>query len=152
METPPPTCTNTLLLSASEHCWHFRHLGKRVRRRRGHHWELGSFTQKLQGRGWGFGETIYFPNKSISPPQKGDVRVHRMWWACPQGGSPAGEQGDSVTPEDRGWLHVISPCEWGASGKIKLSWIYSFLTDVPWVEPGFWWGYWPSLWRTIGLQ
>ena len=108
METPPPTCTNTLLLSASEHCWHFRHLGKRVRRRRGHHWELGSFTQKLQGRGWGFGETIYFPNKSISPPQKGDFRVHGTCWACPQGGSPAVEQGDSVTPEDRGWLHVIS--------------------------------------------
>ena len=106
METPPPTCTNTLLLSASEHCWHFRHLGKRVRRRGGHHWELGSFTQKLQGRGWGFGETIYFPNKSISPPQKGDFRVHRMWWACPQGGSPAGEEGTLSLREEG-----VAPCD-----------------------------------------
>ena len=60
----------------------------------------------------------------MSPPQKGDFWVLRMWWACPKGGSPAGEQGDSVTPEDRGWLHVISPvwvrCCWGNTIILEL--------------------------------
>ena len=91
-------------------------------------WEIGQEKRRspprprvlhknMPGERMGFRKMIYFPPKYTSPPQKGDFQIHRMWWACPQGGSPAGEE-PTLSLQRTGCGSTRSlHCAWGADGK-----------------------------------
>ena len=84
-------------------------------RRGGHHWELESFTQTLQGRDE-VQEHNFFSQQINKPSTEGDFEAT----GC---GEPAHREGVQQVrkglchSEERGWLHVISPfwvrCFWG---------------------------------------
>ena len=116
MEIPSPSYTNTLLLSASEHCWCFGHLGKRVRTSGGHHGELGSFRETLQGRGWGSGREFIFPTNKQALHRKEILRPQDM--VSLSSGRESSRWGRHSVTQRRGGGSMWSlSSEWGAAGK-----------------------------------
>ena len=87
-----------------------------IRRRGGHHWELWSFTETLQGRD-GVQEDNLFSQEINKPSTERRFWGHRNWWASPQGGSAAGEEGTLSLQRTGGGSMWSLPSEWGAAGK-----------------------------------
>ena len=77
-------------------------------------WRTRILHRNTQGRGWGSGREFIFPtNKQALHRRR--FWGHRMWWACAQGGSPAGEKG-TLSLRGQG----VAPCDLSLLSEVLL--------------------------------
>lgn len=138
VKIPSPELHNILCSLHEWHCWCFGHLGSGEKRRSPPE-NQGPPARNTRSRDGVLGrEFQYFPNNFNKPTER-DFGGSKDVVSLSREESSRWRRG--LRPPETEEAPCRSSCEWGAAGKIQLSWIRDSHQYVPEEEPGLYGGW-----------